>query len=325
MNPRDRVPAIDGARALAFAAVVTIHAVGRLAGTDAGALARFVVGASDWAVPALFMLSGYVTSLRGHTPENVRRWIVRLGVPYVIWSVLYAGLLAVLGMTRQFSAAGVFAAVALGHTASHLWFLPALIVAHLTGMLTRGRRGLLAGLLLTAPLFIARILIPESQAVAYSILRYSPAGWVFVYLLGILVSRTRSIALTPQLVRTVCVCAPLLMGATIITLGEGAAGRALITAAGVGISLCVLFDIHGGGDALSLARLAGFGAAAFPAYLIHMVPLYTLPEIMPSVVPLWVVFLICAVVVAGSWYVGSALGRVRVLRWAFGEMPQRPC
>jgi len=318
-----RLAPLDGARALAFLGVVTIHTVGRLGDIESGEVARFAVGASDWAVPALFMLSGYVTGRRGHTPDNVRRWIVRLGVPYVTWTLIYGGALAALGLLPRMSAFGVAAAALLGHTAAHLWFLPALMTCHVVGLVTRTPRALLAALALTVPLFVARIVVPESETVAYSLLRYSPLAWVFVYLVGVWVSRAQPSPLPASVVRAGGLVAPLVMGLTIITLGEGPMGRGLITATGLGVSWLVIADVHGGGDALALARISRFGEAAFPAYLIHMLPVYALGSVGLTGLSGWAVGAVTIGVVLLSWAVGGGLSRLKTMRWVFGDFGTR--
>lgn len=134
---RERIASIDSLRALAVFAVVWQHAATFTVDAPGG---RIMLGVTLWGVPTLFLLSGLVAP-RTSSATQLKRRIVRLGVPFLVWVTLYVAL-------RQSGLLAFYPALSLREIAtgyvmgwpvdSPLWFLPALIYVSVVAHFLRG-------------------------------------------------------------------------------------------------------------------------------------------------------------------------------------------
>jgi surface polysaccharide O-acyltransferase-like enzyme len=165
-------PSIDVGRVVCFCAVVALH-VAWSPTAERWSLRVAIDGLARFAVPVFFMLAGYFASRRaGGEAGLVRRYVVRLAPPFVVWEAVYYGVFFLLlpRVTEHYAFNGVGAeAVEIltsGGLAFHLWFLiwlPVHVGAFVVLSRWFGRRGAYAA---AAALFVAALALgPYNVAV----------------------------------------------------------------------------------------------------------------------------------------------------------------
>lgn len=119
------------ARGAAIAAVVALHVTAGQIGAHSGELnlqisSAVVVNAlSRFAVPLFFLLSAYSLALKGtpaHPTRFLRRKAGEILLPYLLWSLLYQALFALIA-GREFSPGLSLRQLLTGTSAAHLWFI----------------------------------------------------------------------------------------------------------------------------------------------------------------------------------------------------------
>lgn len=129
-----RVRAFDTIRFLAVCAVVLQHGV-FLSAQSGVATSLVTLGASVWAVPLLFALSGHLSRLSEHGTELSHR-VRRILVPYLAWSITlfaYAAQGALRAGMSPFENTDWLGVLFAGQAFYTLWFLAMLIYATIVG------------------------------------------------------------------------------------------------------------------------------------------------------------------------------------------------
>lgn len=329
MATRSRIAGVDGLRVAAVVGVVSIHTAGLFVYGDAGVLARLIVGGSDWAVAALFAVSGFSAHLSdvrsgfarrpfGDTVAGLAR---RLLVPYMFWSLFYVAWRQALGVGMPFRPSALMGAVLFGQTAWHLWFLPALFVCQLVGWYASTHRRRVLVLALAAAAFAVRLVISRDAIFAYAAFRYAAPGWLLIYSLGRWLPGTR-IRVPASLVRAVALSAVVGGGLVYAFAGRGQVPIAVLTAVGALAASLVVIDLGMGRDSLRLSVLASPQRLTYGVYLTHMAFVYVLFAAQPGLLHSAGVFgLLCALggVVALAAVSAAALRAWRVTRPIVGE------
>jgi len=161
-----RVRAFDTIRFLAVCAVVLQHGV--FLSAQSGVTASLVtLGASVWAVPLLFALSGRLSRLSQHGAELSHR-VRRILVPYLAWSVIlfaYATQGALRAGMSPFENTDWFGVLFAGHAFYTLWFLAMLIYVTVIGHALRSDRARL-GVLVCALVICGAVAVIRRDAPA---------------------------------------------------------------------------------------------------------------------------------------------------------------
>lgn len=301
---RERIASIDSLRALAVFAVVWQHAATFTVDAPGG---RIMLGVTLWGVPTLFLLSGLVAP-RVPSAAQLKRRLVRLGVPFLVWVTLYVAL-------RQSGVLAFYPPLSLGEIAtgyvmgwpvdSPLWFLPALIYVSVIAHLLRGP---LARRMVAGASFVAWAAIVSVIGTPYP----HPMLFVAQSLLGLAMYLT---GVEMQVLPAV---------AERITL-PALASFALAAAAGSGLLYAVGWPMAATAFGAFLGVVLAFAArqrpdlmlpmrrAAFGVYLMHMPLIAGLAAVLHPANPAWSpAAALAAYVVAGG--VTLALMRVRALR-----------
>ncbi|TCP87579.1 surface polysaccharide O-acyltransferase-like enzyme [Sphingomonas sp. PP-CE-1A-559] len=110
---------VDAVRIIAVLAVIFIHA------PIVDGPSYWVNTFSRWAVPFFFVAAGYFAAGKSRsTISEIRRVMIRLGIPYVFWVCIY-----LIFLTSDFSSMSIRdigRVILFGGPAIHLWFVPSL-------------------------------------------------------------------------------------------------------------------------------------------------------------------------------------------------------
>jgi probable poly-beta-1,6-N-acetyl-D-glucosamine export protein len=150
-----RLPLFDELRGLAIIGVIAIHAavhdVGRIGSSVDYWFLVFQTMLSRFAVPSFLIISGFFVSykeqvgLQTNIKDNMVRRIIRVVIPYVIWSSLYFLLFLLSGVQFSRTPAIIFLEQLLtGSVALHLFFLILIIQLYALsyfGFMRHGRVG----------------------------------------------------------------------------------------------------------------------------------------------------------------------------------------
>lgn len=149
VHVRKRRVAIDAAKVYAALTIVILHVTQwQLANGKPPVSVDFVFQMTQWALPLFAAASGYLYGLRlGKTGPRLR-WVgkraVRLGIPYVTWSIVYIVLLTAIAVAKgePMPDLSPVRVVFTGGAYFALWFLPALFYAQVLGVLATTKRSL---------------------------------------------------------------------------------------------------------------------------------------------------------------------------------------
>ncbi|GAA2038692.1 acyltransferase family protein [Pseudokineococcus marinus] len=359
MSVVDRVPEraprptatrwMDGARVLAIVAVVLIHLLAPVVegrGVPVGSAGWWVANALDagtrWCVPVFVMISGALALDPGRTArprEYFRRRAARIGIPLVVWTVLYLLFRAyVLG--ADLTPADAAADVAAGAPFLQLYFLYVLaglvlatpflkvVTRHATWRMSLGLAVVLLGLGVLDQVLAFAGGVGEANAAT----RFLPFAGYYVlgWCLRDVLVRGRGLALARVGLWTSLALTALAAGAT----GYGSLGRYaydFLSPTVVVASTCAYLLLHRGLDraprrvGTALARWAPY---AFGVFLVHGALVYglravtgppdSLAEVLGTVLLLLPAHLLAAT--ALTW----VLLQVPYVRAALGESARRP-
>lgn len=192
----DRQSWADWARIAAIVAVVSIHVLGpvsfraSLVGTPFWWAANVINSASRWSVPVFFMVSGALLlnrSRREGAARFYRRRLLRIGVPLLVWSLVYVPVLVYLGI--QVTPQSWVISIARGSPYGHLYFLFALLGCYLVKPLLERLSGPELGVFAACAIGWAvgqralQVVLPHSAANALELWLYyvgffAAGGWL---------------------------------------------------------------------------------------------------------------------------------------------------
>lgn len=203
---RDRILYLDVLRVAAAFAVVAVHtssnALGAYWQRDAAYwhLAVVIDAATRWCVPAYLLLSGaFALTYRQRytTAQFVRGRVVRIGIPFAVWSALYLGWEVVTGQLHVATWQDLWAVTVAGPAEYHLWFFYLLgalylLTPALSVLIEHADRRLLwvlVGVSFSGSLIVAQGIFTHLSALVVSYVPVSPeTGYVGWFVLGYLLA-----------------------------------------------------------------------------------------------------------------------------------------
>jgi surface polysaccharide O-acyltransferase-like enzyme len=312
---------LDGLRVVSIGGVLFIHVCAWALLYPRTAAATLLGSLSAGAVPAFFVISGYLWARSEHSVSDLRIIITRLGIPYVVWSAIYVLIGFVTSPHRHISVLGGLAIILVGQASWQLWFLPALAGCQLVGLWSTTPQRRVVALLLGIPILLVRASGMTLSPTASLVANYSTLGWLTAFFVGAWLSGLELRPFNPWAVRAIVLVCLVSLASTALPDMLGRVGSALSVVATIVLPSCVVADGAGGGDALGLSGLGRFAPLVFGVYLVHMVPIDILRSAWTPSQPvgplteigIWVVVLAASVVMT------MALRRTALGRGALGE------
>lgn len=293
-----RDPVVDGLKFVAAGAIVMVHVAMR---REPVGVAMFTEQVSYSALYFFFLVSGYFHGPLGtRGPSWLKQRFVRLGVPYLVWSLVFVGWWNIYHLAKGwgpyipdpvrflFFAGG----------AEVLWSLPWLFACAVLAEGFARSPKMRGGLLVVAAAVQLGVwfLLPAWAMPNWSIRQYIDGGrWVFMYVLGMQLREAHALPGSPRTWGLIALVASLVAGA--IAWQLTAQPKAPIAQLAVfclngAVAAALLAGAKVGGKWLGAGRLAWGGDYLLGVYVSHLIWLDILvffvdPYSMPVV--LWLV------------------------------------
>lgn len=328
-----RNPTIDGMRVVAAASVVMIHVCAvylQAAGPDFSV--RLVDSLANWGLPFFFCVSGYLHARSRSAAESPGSWrktrLVRLGLPYAAWSVVYLAYetWASLQLGHGIPPWNALSVLFFGGASSTLWFLPAALYSALVVSVLPNRRALLSlmGLAFAVEILMFSGLAPLPDH--FFISRF-PLGFI-CYVAGYLIGKSPGITQPRRgsvagIVAVLLVLPSALAHAWALTAGGptdlaryvGWASAHILSVVGVLILVWVASRSSG-----ELTRLAPYAPLSMGVYLSHTLFAKVAVLVWPpsAIQPLLWVVAVFAIVLGASLVTTRLMSSTPLFSWAVG-------
>ena len=303
---------LDALRLACVCAVVVLH-VAQKAGDAAGPTwLRVVGGAVLWAVPTLFVLSGFLAGVApvGRFLPRLGRRASRLLVPYVFWVAVYFAVAWVVP-TELGRSLGAWM------IDSHLWFLLTLLLCVPAGLVLTDRYSATSAVLMGAVLLGVRYATGWATPLDWHISATYPfLNWLELYVVGVALGRwlgyPRARSATPLVRLAAPVFASVLAAAALYWAVSWSSPLGYIVVGAIAVLLTLLLRVS--------LELPGWIEALYPVslgiYVLHPMFATAFAKVVPvagSTATLWTIVSAACVVVASA-VVAVALGRMPVVR-----------